>query len=217
MAVFHTVLRARETVTDANGEPRVTHRDAPDRIVAIQERNKIGAATQPTPVVTAYDYDVLDRLTRVTDAGGNPTSPSWDSLGRMITLNSLDSGTTLYDYDLGGNLRRKQNANGKLIQYRYTRNRLDRIDYPDAGSVPVVFTYGPPDPAMSPIRGKGRVTTRTDETGRTDYEYGDFGEVTKTTWAATPPSGQPAQPAYVTTYQYDHIFNTLQNMTIEAG
>jgi RHS repeat-associated protein len=210
------VLRAREQTVDSTCEARETYRDAGGRVMSVDEHDKVGTATTLSTLTTTYDYDAMARIRHVIDAKQNSTVAEWDTLGRMITLTSLDAGKTFYDYDLNGNLRRRQNANGKLIQYRYTSNRLDRIDYPDSAAV--VLTYGPPltPGTTDPIRSAGRIVTRTDETGTTNFEYGNFGEITKTTWIAAPPSGQTAQPAYVTSYTYDHVFNSLRTLTVDG-
>ena len=76
---------------------------------------------------------------------------TFDSLGRLVTLDSPDSGRTEWLYDRTANLGAKQTARlrakNQLVRYERTFNRVDRIDYPTTADV--TYVYG--IPAQVPI------------------------------------------------------------------
>jgi RHS repeat-associated protein len=221
--LFNGVLRQRKTVKDANqfdsevlpnsnpfpGQTRETYRDGRGRVTAVVEQNRIAGTVKP--LVTEYEYDQLDRLLRVFDAKENKTEAVYDSMSRIVSLTNPDTGRTRYDYHAGGPLGRKETANAKIIQYQYNFNRLEHIVYPNTTAVDLI--YGS---ATAPNGGVGRVIRRVDETGATDFQYDGFGALKKTTWAAAPQAGATAQPAYVTDYVFEPVFNTLRTLTSDG-
>ena len=110
------------------------------------------------------------------------TSATYDTVGRMVSLNNPDMGLTTYSYDKPGNLGAKQTANlraqGKSITYQYNFNRLQQVNYPV--SKPVVYTYGAFNEAgeMS-FNVAGRVKQETSEAGTKTYEYDTLGNVSQ--------------------------------------
>ncbi len=120
---------------------------------------------------TAFGYDQLDRLTSETSAGVTHTHPeydkagnrkqttygrtgttlvcTYDSLNRLITCEERSSATipsgrtTIYAYDLGGNVTRKTLPNGNATTT--TRDKLGRTlfmsERTSAGSVVSSFDY----------------------------------------------------------------------------
>ncbi|NJM07200.1 RHS repeat protein, partial [Candidatus Gracilibacteria bacterium] len=105
------------------------------RVAVLELRNSCGnywgyscATNQPEWAVdatTTYSYDELDQLTRVTDAKGNQTSLSYDSLGRKTAMTEPNMGTWLYRYDPDGNLLRQTDSKGQRICFTY--DALDRL------------------------------------------------------------------------------------------
>ena len=53
---------------------------------------------------TAYNYDVLDDLTSVTQASQTPRTFTYDTLKRLVQASNPESGTFSYLYDASGNL-----------------------------------------------------------------------------------------------------------------
>ena len=49
---------------------------------------------------TAYEYDLLDRLTRVVDRNGYATVYEYDANGNRTAVHYANGFTTTYDYDL---------------------------------------------------------------------------------------------------------------------
>ncbi len=111
--------RFMATVTDARGNLRVVYRDPEERIVAVEERLTAGPSGGSNEVpgwaaavlTTRYKYNATGELERITDAGGNVTSMTYDLLGRRLSLENPDAGLTEYRYDLAGNLVMRLDAN----------------------------------------------------------------------------------------------------------
>src|SRR6185437_2929316 len=119
-----------------------------------------------------------------TDANGNVTTATYDSLSRLVTLSSPDTGETDWRYALSGLLQEKQTANlrakGQLIKYGYMTNRPTTITYP---MLPVVtYTYGTWAQAGSTFGNiAGRIASVTMEGGTESRQYDAFGNVSLTT------------------------------------
>ncbi|WP_437956071.1 RHS repeat-associated core domain-containing protein [Sorangium sp. So ce119] len=96
------VLRFRTTVTEPDGGMTVQHRDVMDRVVEMIERAN---PADGTPIVTRYRYNPVSDLVQVEDAHGNVTTATFDTLGRMVSLNSPDAGLIEWEYDASGNQR----------------------------------------------------------------------------------------------------------------
>ena len=119
-------------VTDFNGNVTAYEYDALNRL------NKV---TQPGNVITLYAYDLHGNLQTVTDAKSNTTAYRYDDMGRLIETLSPDTGMTKYAYDEAGNLKRKEDAKGIVVQYAYdSLNRLTNVHYPDS-SQDIAYTY----------------------------------------------------------------------------
>jgi RHS repeat-associated protein len=102
---------------DANNHKTERETDVFGRLRAVREYS--GAGSYSLYGTTSYTYSPLDLLTQVTDAAGNTTDMTYDSLGRKLTMDDPDMGFWRYGYD----------ANGQLISQR------------DARSWPTTFTY----------------------------------------------------------------------------
>ncbi len=96
--------------------------------------------------LTAFDYDLLGNLTRITDAQGNQKTAQYDALGRKTAMDDPDRGVMTYHYDDFGNLEGTLDAKGQRIYYTYDgTNRLltERYGAPDA-QVAVTYHYDSP-------------------------------------------------------------------------
>jgi RHS repeat-associated protein len=81
---------------------------------------------------SAYQYNVKNQLSGITDARGNNTSYQRDDFGRVVTRISPDSGTTQYQYDNANNIRALIVATGDESRYQYdASNRLINVTRPD--------------------------------------------------------------------------------------
>lgn len=78
-----------------------------------------------TTATTTYAYDVVNNLTKITDALGNVRNFTYDGLGRVLTSEDLHAvadgtfGSSTYTYDPAGNVSSRLDPNGKTIQYTY--------------------------------------------------------------------------------------------------
>lgn len=190
------------TSTDARGADKKTCKDALGRTISIEEDTEDSSTT-----LTTYEYDVLGRLTKVTtdaDTGGaqEEVALTWNSLGQQLSLADANLGTTSYTYDANGNVTSKTDARGTVLYFDYDEfNRILRkcvdggpsVDPVgltkqqgaapatassqggcDAGQVEIA-AYDYDDPAAA--NGEGRLTTMTDLSGYTFYEYDARGRI----------------------------------------
>jgi len=133
--------------------------------------NRLTIVTQPGSVVTGYGYDSHNNLTSVTDAENHATSYVYDDLGRQVSVTSPDTGTTAYTYDAAGNLVSKSDASGITVSYTYDAlNRLTGIHYPDSAQ-DITYSYD------AGANGMGRLTGMTDPSGAYTYSYDVFGNL----------------------------------------
>jgi RHS repeat-associated protein len=164
------------TVTDQAGKKRRSRVDALGRLVRVDEPDALGnlggtaAPFQPTD----YAYNALDNLiqttqTGVPNGGSTPVTQirtfTFSSLGRLITANNPESGPISHVYDANGNLTRKTDARGIIINYTYDQlNRNRTVDYSNTAVNPdITRVYD--NPALGAY-GKGKFWH--------DYAGGDF-------------------------------------------
>jgi RHS repeat-associated protein len=156
----------------------------------------------PNQNLVKNDYDLLDRLTTVTDPDNNPVAFKYDPQDNLVEvsdprqlktlygysgfdeltkLTSPDTGVTDYTYDLSGNLKTRKDARNITATYQYDAlDRIKQIVYPaitGANAQPaetLAFTY---DEVAGGAGAKGRLTSVTDASGNTKYAYDDHGRV----------------------------------------
>ena len=71
---------------------------------------------------TSYEYDLLDRLTRVVDRNGYATVYEYDANGNRIAVHYANGFTTTYDYDLLNRLIKQETVDidgNVVVQYIY--------------------------------------------------------------------------------------------------
>ena len=72
---------------------------------------------------TSYEYDLLDRLTRVVDRNGYATVYEYDANGNRTAVHYANGFTTTYDYDLLNRLVKQETVDidgNVVVQYIYT-------------------------------------------------------------------------------------------------
>ena len=153
-------------VTDQAGKSRRSVSDALGRLTGVTE-DPAGQAH-----LTAYQYDALDNLTMVQQAG-QTRSFSYDSLSRLASAINPESGSVGYDYDGNGNLKHKTVVRG-TITYNYDElNRVISRSYTD-GTPLVTLVYDAPAVTNS----KGRLTSVISTVSSYGYdEYDALGRV----------------------------------------
>ncbi len=171
------------TVTvDAKGHRKRTTRDAYGRVTKVEEYtgNSNCTTARGTPyATTTYAYDRLGNLTAVTDALGNRTTLTYDTLSRKTSMRDPDLGTWTYAYDRHGNLIRQTDAKRQQTHFRYDAlHRRTQKDYGTqkaAGAGDVRYTYD----GLGSNR-KGRLQQVVDTSGTTQFHYDRAGRVTQT-------------------------------------
>ena len=168
---------------DANDHKKRTVRDAYGRVVTVQEYT--GTHTTCTTsagspyATTTYSYDVLGNLLTLTDAKGNVSTMTYDTLSRKTSMHDPDMGTWTYVYDANGNLTQQTDAKAQQIHFQYDAlNRRVQKDYgtqKTLGSGDVVYTYD-----GSTNNRKGRLNNVLDGSGTATFFYDVTGRVTKT-------------------------------------
>jgi RHS repeat-associated protein len=212
--------------TDEDGNKRQTYKDVKELV-----REEVEYVSPSAAVTTQYQYDPLEELTRVTDAGGNLTNITYDLLGRRTAVQNPDSGKTSFTYDLASNLIRKVTANlakeNKVVSYGYDFTRLQTVTYPDFPRNNAVFTFGLPG---APLNQAGRIASIKDASGSLALAYDAMGNpVTETRVIQVPSGGQwpgeaawdqgtaPTSPVtYVTGFLWDD-WDRVQQMTYPDG
>lgn len=165
--------------------------------------NRLKTVVDPNYGSTKYEYDPLDRVQKVTDPNYLDTSYTYDAFGDVTQQTSPDTGVTTYTYDLDGNRLTKTDARGVTANYLYDAlNRLTGITYPDASrDVSYIYDQG--------TYGIGHLTSITDVSGTTAYEYDDHGNTIQKTVTL-------AGHTFTVGYQYDTADN-LTGMTYPSG
>jgi RHS repeat-associated protein len=144
--------------------------------------DRLASVTQPwggsgaTEVETAYDYDVQDNLTSVTDGEGNQTSYVYSDRGLLTAEASPVSGTTTHEYNEHGEL--VSTTDARSVTTTRTVDAADRVtlvEYSGAPGLDVSFTYGDDDTANE----IGRLIGITRHGATIAYEYDRFGRATR--------------------------------------
>ena len=171
----YDVLGRRSQAIDAATNITAYGYDVMGRLTSVT--NALGTTNQ---VVTRYGYDELGNQVSQTDAKTNVTLYTYDKLGRRLTRELPEGQKEFYVYDMGG-LKRRTNFNGTVISYTNdVLNRLVGKGYSDGTSVTYTYTTA------------GERASMTDVSGLTTYFYNSRGWLTNKTiqfaWVATPVS-----------------------------
>jgi RHS repeat-associated protein len=195
------------TVTvDANNHQRRETRDAYGRLTRVDEyTGTSGSCTTSvgTPyATTTYQYDVLGNLLTVTDAKGNQSTMTYDTLSRKTAMHDPDMGNWSYVYDAAGNLTQQNDAKSQAIYFRYDAlNRRAQKDYgtqKPLGSGDVRYFYD-----QTTSNGKGRLTEVQDASGKTTFFYDAMGRTTKSVKCLDDPYACAGGTSYPIETTYD--------------
>ena len=94
--------------------------------------NRLSKLTDALAGITLYGYDGVDRLVSVTDPKALVTNYSVDGLDNQKQLVSPDTGTANSSYDPAGNLKTRADARGRVSTYVYDAlNRVTGVTFSD--------------------------------------------------------------------------------------
>jgi RHS repeat-associated protein len=160
-----------DVAADGSGGKRTERHDALGRLVQVEE---VGGASGTA--VSRYEYDGLDRVTRITDADGNVTVIGYDLAGHQSTV-TRGTRTWDYRYDLNGNRVAETTpvpagANPASYTTLYSYDALDRVvrqtpasegmsasRMKELGIGPIVYSYdGTGSPGDNAVGHLSRVT-----------------------------------------------------------
>lgn len=121
--------------------PHLQLNDGLGRLIGVIEVTKLNDDGTPAATtnhwLTAYEYDLNDNLTHITDSQGNQKWFRYDGLKRKLFMNDPDRGVMEYAYDDASNLSFTLDAKAQRITYTYDGvNRLKTEKYHDGLPLP---------------------------------------------------------------------------------
>ena len=180
-----------KTLLDTLGRPYTDLGNAGQRIDNRYDNNgNLVSRTDAAGHNTLYEYDVMNRVTKVTAPDGGitkleytkegwlgtvidprlvRTSYTYNGFGERTSVTSPEAGTTMYAYDAGGRLTVETQAGNKIVTYGW--DMLGRRTSRCSGARCDTYTYD------QGAYGRGRLTRMTDATGQTSYTYDAMGNV----------------------------------------
>jgi RHS repeat-associated protein len=177
-----------EITTDENGHDSKVQADAYGRKTMTEQYHS------GQPVDTFYTYDLLGRLTGMTDVVGSAWSWSFDSLGRNTQKMDPDAGTWTYAYDDAGRVTSQTDA--KSQQTTLTYDSVGRPSTKTNSAGTVTFTYSEP---RTGFYNTGQLTTITSPGTTLKSDYDAAGRMIKQTRTFAVFPGQE----YVRQQRYD--------------
>lgn len=202
-----------KTTRDAQGRPEVvTDPLGRETKYKYDGNGNLEVLTNPNGHATTYVYNAVDQRTEVKAANGNTAKTAYDAEGNVESKTDGNSHTTKYEhnllnqltkttdplkrettrtYDPAGNLKELKDAKGRTATYIYDAgDRLEKIDYSDAGTPDVTYKYGKDDEVTEMTDGTGTSKNTYDELDRlieskngnaevVKYEYDLGNEITK--------------------------------------
>ncbi len=164
-----------ETTTDELGHAVTMHYDAYGRMVGKDRASASGTIRE------TYTWDLLGRLTSVTDDAGNTWTYTYDSLGRRIMVDDPDRGIRNYAYDAAGQLLAKSDAKGQTTQFTYdSLGRVLSKTVWNAAAAQYDVTSYTYDEEGNGYANIGRQTTVENAVGRIEYNYDADGNLLET-------------------------------------
>ncbi len=189
---------------DANGHAWRTTSDGFGRPLSMEEFEgtftSCDAVSQlPSSVTTAYTYDGIGRLQRVTKQGALVSEFIYDGLGHVRKIKNIDKGEVLFQYDLTGRVRRVDRSGKRPLEYaRDSLGRLKAISTPNVCGAPGLAT----------LLKKLKLPCGAQDLWKFGYDVGPHAEGRLTSTAA---------PNYEADYQYDEHGNNIGQVATIDG
>ena len=186
--------KTREDIKDASGTLQKTLGYQYDPL------NRQTRIINPDTTYTENGYDSRGNRVSVKNPSGNTTGYEYDAINRLTKVNQPGNITTAYTYDRRNNLLSVTDADGNTTTYAYDdKGRVYQVISPDTGTT--TYQYDP----------VGNMTSKTDAKGITiSYTYDAANRLTRIHF--------PSDPDI--TYVYDNCVNgkgRLCSMTDASG
>jgi YD repeat-containing protein len=151
---------------------------------------------------TSYAYDVLGNLATVTDALGNQSTMTYDTLSRKTAMHDPDMGNWSYISDAVGNLIQQTDAKAQNLYFQYDElNRRRQKDFGTQkalGSGDVVYTYD----GSAANNLVGRLAQVADSTGTVTFQYDVLGQISSST-----------RTLFTTPYTFSYTRDTMSRLS----
>lgn len=131
--------------------------------------NQPNPASSGTLGQVQYGFNARGDLTSVTDPRSLATAYGVSGFGETGTQSSPDTGSTSYTRDVAGRVTSRANALGSAT---FTYDTLDRLTSADYGDFAATFVYD------GTANGVGQLTSMTDPSGATIWDYDKLGRAT---------------------------------------
>jgi RHS repeat-associated protein len=198
-----------KTITDPNAKQKIFYFDARNNLIKVTEF-LAGVAKN-----TAYIYNQLNYLTKITDARGNIRKFSYDLLGRKTREEDLHNpadltfGVGTKSYDKNNNL--TQTIDPRGLKVRYTYDVLDRLTSENIVNADNTLTRQLTYVYDAGINGIGRLTKASNSTYEKNYTYDIAGRKLKEVFKTDKSVSSPLSygQTFTTTYSYDSLNNLV--------
>ncbi|MFA6304855.1 MAG: SpvB/TcaC N-terminal domain-containing protein, partial [Patescibacteria group bacterium] len=164
------------TVTDPNNKAKKFYKDAYGQLIQVDEY--LGENTYSTK----YEYNLLGKITKITDSQNNVRNFTYDKLGRLTTQEEMhdpeaeEFGVWTMEYDEASNLTSKTDPKNQTVNYTYDGlNRILTEDYTGHNGTEVIYTYD------TGTYGKGHLKTASSTGAYITYTYDKWGRTTQET------------------------------------
>jgi RHS repeat-associated protein len=138
------------------------------------ELNRLKQITDAGSGNTSFGYDANDNLTSIQDPKTLSTAYTYNGFGDQKTLVSPDTGATTNTYDSGGNLATSTDSRNAISTYTYdTLNRVKTVAYKIGSTTDQTITYT----YDAGTNGKGRLTGASDANHSMSWTYDAQGRV----------------------------------------
>jgi RHS repeat-associated protein len=129
-----------------------------------------------------YEYDDLQRLSKIIDPAGGTTTFLYDENGNLVTLVDANGNATVFDYDLNGRLVRRTYADGQSVRFTHDaaglltsrtngRGITTTYGYDDADNL-MTMSYSDDTPGVTYVHDDyDRMVQRHDGTGAYHFDY----------------------------------------------
>jgi RHS repeat-associated protein len=164
---------------------------------AYDQAGSLITKTDKAGKTTAYEYDSLNRLTKVTDPLNQQTLYAYDSRDNLITLTDAKGQTTAFTYDRNNRLTQETRPLGQQTTYQYNQSEQlirktdakgQRIEYgyDDSGRMTEIRHYNSSGSLTKTVTrtydSAGKLTGYTDGTTSATYTYDDsYRKISETT------------------------------------